>query len=102
VTDEAAKLAEELRGLAIEMHRRCYSHVPQWKPSTDPRGLLSQIDNMVAGMMADNQRLRTAISWVEPPFVDEKTTEAELRFRVEQVVKDAMAVSPDQMRVVVG
>lgn len=89
MSEEAVKLAEELRGLAIEMHRRCYSHVPQWKPSTDPRGLLSQIDNMVAGLMADNQRLRAAISWIEPPFVDEKTTEAELRFRINCLVKDA-------------
>lgn len=82
-------LREELRRLAIEMHLRCYIHVPNWKPSTTARGLVSQIDNMVAGMMANIDRLKAAISWIEPPFVDAETSPDELRRRVDFAVADA-------------
>jgi hypothetical protein len=87
--EEASKLFEELRGLAIEMHRRCYSHVPDWRPSKTARGVLSQIDNMVAGMMSDIATLKAAVSWIEPPFVDDDTSDEELRRRVGFAVKDA-------------
>ena len=43
----------------------------------------------VAALKADNERLRAAISWIEPPFVDEKTPEAELRQRIAFAVADA-------------
>lgn len=89
---DAVLLVEELRGLAIEIHRRCYSHVPQWKPSSSARGLVSQIDNMVAGLRDDLGKLRGAISWIEPPFVDDDTTDAELRKRVGFAVKDARSL----------
>jgi hypothetical protein len=91
--DESELLAEELRGLAIELHRRHYSHVPQWKPSRTPRGLLSQIDNMTAGMAEWIDKLKAAISWIEPPFVAENTSEAELRRRVQFAVRDAQSVN---------
>jgi hypothetical protein len=36
----------------------------------------------------ENAKLRAAISWIVPPFVDEKTPEAELRQRIAFVVAD--------------
>lgn len=87
--EEAALLAEELRGLAIELNRRHYSHNPNWKVSTDPRGALSQIDNMAAGMADKIDKLRAAISWVSPPFVDENTPRDELLRRIGFLLADA-------------
>ena len=39
-------------------------------------------------LRAENERLRAAISWIEPPFVDSKTSEAELRTRIRMCVED--------------
>jgi hypothetical protein len=63
-SEDSEKLIEELRGLAIELHRRRYSHVTQWKPASGPRSLLSQIDNMTAGMAMRIEQLEAAVSWV--------------------------------------
>lgn len=90
------KLFEELRGLAIEMHRRCYSHVPQWKPSSTSRGLVSQIDNMVAGLMERLQKTESAVGWVLSPFVTEQTSEAELRKRITYVNQDWDRLNEDR------
>ena len=87
-------LTEELRGLAIELHRRHYSHVPNWRVSSDPRGALSQIDNMVAGMATHLEKLKAAISWLEPPFVDENTSHEELLRRVQFMLADAKRADP--------
>lgn len=35
------------------------------------------------------EKLRAAISWIEPPFIDENTSEAELRKRISFCVEDA-------------
>ena len=43
----------------------------------------------ITRLTAENERLRGAISWIEPPFVDEKTPEEELRRRVSYCVADA-------------
>lgn len=57
-----AKLAEvkaerdaamrEALALATTLHRNHYSDVPQWEPLKYPAGVISQIDNMVAGIVA--------------------------------------------------
>lgn len=38
---------------------------------------------------AENAKLKGAISWIEPPFVTDKTPEDELRERVRFVIADA-------------
>jgi hypothetical protein len=38
---------------------------------------------------AEIEKLRTAICWIEPPFIDENTSEAELRKRISFCVQDA-------------
>ena len=40
------------------------------------------------------RKLRTAINWIEPPFVDENTSEAELRARISFVIADAKRATP--------
>ncbi len=54
--DEAVTEAElalrEATALAVALHRLHYSHVPQWKPLDDIRGVISQIDNMTTGLTA--------------------------------------------------
>lgn len=54
------KYAEQL---AVSIRQRCYPEVPQFEPMTgDIMGLLSQIDNMLAGMVrAGAQQRRTAL-----------------------------------------
>lgn len=39
-----------LRALAVALHARHYADVLQWQPLDDAEGLLSQIDNMTAGL----------------------------------------------------
>jgi hypothetical protein len=53
-TGDDAGLARELRDLAIVLHRKHYPEVVQWEPLDDPRGILSQIDNMTAGLVRAN------------------------------------------------
>ncbi|MDF1599671.1 hypothetical protein PZ895_07765 [Mesorhizobium sp. YIM 152430] len=43
----------------------------------------------IEALRSANDALRAAISWIEPPFVDDLTPHQELRFRVNQCVKDA-------------
>lgn len=40
----------QLRALAVALHARHYAEVLQWQPLDDAEGLLSQIDNMTAGL----------------------------------------------------
>jgi hypothetical protein len=47
---EAELALREATALAVALHSQHYSHVPQWRPLNDIRGVISQIDNMVAGM----------------------------------------------------
>lgn len=44
------ELLRELRGLAAPLHAKHYPEVGQWRPLDDARGILSQIDNMTAGL----------------------------------------------------
>lgn len=47
--------------LAQVMWRRTYRDAaPNWQPLDDTGGVISQIDNMHAGVMEDNEKLRTA------------------------------------------
>jgi hypothetical protein len=39
------------RNLAVSMHRNHYADVKQWRPLPDVLGLLTQIDNMTAGLV---------------------------------------------------
>jgi hypothetical protein len=47
----------EATQLAVWLHRNFYADVTQWRPLGDPAGVISQIDNMVAGIA---EKLRTA------------------------------------------
>lgn len=42
---------KEARQLAVSLHAQHYSDVKQWKPLDDLRGVISQIDNMVCGLV---------------------------------------------------
>jgi hypothetical protein len=48
---EVAHALKEATDLAVGLHARHYSHVKQWKPFPDLRGIISQIDNMTAGLI---------------------------------------------------
>lgn len=82
-------LLSELKSMSETIHRRYFSHVKHWRPLDDPRGILSQIDNMTAGLLMRIEQLEAAVSWVAPLFVDENTPEAELRRRIEFLNRDA-------------
>ena len=58
----SAPLAQrEAERLARVMWRRTYREVaPDWQPWPDTVGLISQIDNMHAGVVEDNEKLRCA------------------------------------------
>ena len=43
----------------------------------------------IAEQAAEIEKLRAAISWIEPPFVDDSTSESELRSRIKFCVADA-------------
>jgi len=67
----------EALSLAHILHKNHYSDVTQWVPLDDPAGVITQIDNMVAGIVserdallaerdkleAENARLREALTW---------------------------------------
>lgn len=61
---EAQQANEYARQLAIAIHAKYYPEVTQWKPLPDLMGVLTQIDNMTAGLVkpgrleADNQALK--------------------------------------------
>jgi hypothetical protein len=82
-------LLSELKSLSETLHKRFFAHVTHWKPLDDPRGILSQIDNMTAGMLMRIEQLEAAVSWVSPLFVDENTPEDELRRRISYLNRDA-------------
>lgn len=51
------RLAErDARQLARALAAKHYSHVRQWQPLDSIRGLISQIDNMTAGLVRDSGR----------------------------------------------
>jgi hypothetical protein len=55
-------------------------------------GLTDVLDAVLAlysPVMEENERLRAAISWIEPPFVDSQTSVNELRKRVQLCLVDA-------------
>jgi hypothetical protein len=87
------RFVEELRGMAIELHQRLvvYAKGPLptgWKPSTTPRGLVSQIENMTAALMERLQKTESALGWVLSPFVNDSTPEVELRKRIKFANED--------------
>jgi hypothetical protein len=43
----------------------------------------------VLALRAENDKLRAAISWIEPPFIDSNTSEIEIRKRIGFCVQDA-------------
>lgn len=52
--DDDNQLAyKEALSLANSLHAQHYSHVKNWKPLDDLRGLISQIDNMTCGLVKD-------------------------------------------------
>jgi hypothetical protein len=53
------------------------------------RKLAEDNERKIARLVAEIELLRAAVSWIEPPFVDEKTPEAELRQRIAYAVADA-------------
>lgn len=44
---------KEALSIAVALHKRHYFDVKQWEPLPDVAGLLSQIDNMTAGLLND-------------------------------------------------
>ena len=50
--------------------------------------MIERLIRKQAALRAENERLRAAISWIEPPFVDSKTSEVELRTRIQMCVED--------------
>jgi hypothetical protein len=53
---EAADILREAISLAEAMWRRAYRHkAPDWQPLDSLRGVLSQIDNMVAGLLSEHE-----------------------------------------------
>jgi len=50
---------------------------------------VSEAADRIEALEAENKRLRGAISWIEPPFVDENTPAAELRSRIGFCIADA-------------
>ena len=75
---DATALAEAKREalyLAKTLHRLHYSHVTQWKPLDDVAGIISQIDNMVAGLVKPEAVSDAMVSiaynaWVRCPSRD--------------------------------
>ena len=62
------------------------------RPKSDPARLISGGKAWAAEcrqLRAENEKLRAAICWIEPPFIDAKTTESELRKRIDFCVQDA-------------
>lgn len=45
--------------------------------------------DLYARLVAENEKLRAAISWIEPPFVDDTTPKAEMLSRIQFTVDDA-------------
>jgi hypothetical protein len=43
----------------------------------------------VLKLRVENEKLRAAICWIEPPFIDANTPESELRKRIDFCVQDA-------------
>ena len=51
--------------LAQVMWRRTYRDAaPHWQPLDDTAGVISQIDNMHAGVLQDNERMRFALEQI--------------------------------------
>lgn len=46
-------------------------------------------ERRIAELEAENEKLRAAIHWIEPPFIDANTPESELRKRIDFCVQDA-------------
>ena len=54
----------EAKGLAKALHRRFYQEqAPQWEPLEDVAGIISQIDNMTAGMADRIEELELAVRY---------------------------------------
>jgi hypothetical protein len=87
--DQDRILLSELKSLSEVIHRRYYSHVSHWRPLDDPRGVLSQIDNMTAGLLMRIEQLEQAITWVSPEFVNEDTSADEMHRRIGFLNRDA-------------
>lgn len=66
--DQARELAlatREALTLAKSLHAEHYFHVSQWEPLDDIRGLISQVDNMAAGLSVDLVEARARIAALE-------------------------------------
>jgi hypothetical protein len=48
----------------------------------------------ITRLTAEVDRIQAALSWISPPFVDERTPEAELRQRIGFCVADAALTQP--------
>ena len=53
--NESLKANEYAMRLAVSLHAKHYADVEQWKPLPDTLGLLTQIDNMVCGLVNPNR-----------------------------------------------
>ncbi len=82
--------------LSVDTWRTIYDTLKKQRGTQDaadtPLGqmfaLLDGYEATLRQSEAENSKLRAAISWIAPPFVDEKTPEAELRQRIAFAVAD--------------
>lgn len=75
LTAQLAEAQREAVTLAQYLYNACYSHEPdyasgkvKWEPCDTPAGVITQIDNMVAGVrakLAEAQRDSERLDWIE-------------------------------------
>lgn len=80
---------------AVACAGKAYHHTEDWcddtRPYDDHTGAapVDWIQNAGIEAAARIQKLEAALSWLQPPFIDEKTPEAELRQRIAFCIADA-------------
>jgi hypothetical protein len=58
-------------GLATTLWTRYYkAHAPNWEPLEDTLGLLTQIDNMIAGLLPDRERAASLVASEDEKWLD--------------------------------
>ena len=70
MTDTTIEAYEAALYLAQTLHEQHYSNVPQWKPLDDTVGVITQIDNMVAGIVAERDTLNARVAELEAALME--------------------------------
>jgi hypothetical protein len=87
----------EAERLARVMWRRTYIRTsPDWQPLPDTVGVISQIDNMHAGVLAENERMHMAlINMANMPEYDQDDAHR-LRHQAKLALPNAVVSQPGQ------